>query len=170
MKRTIKGLMLAALLGCISTLAHAAQPCRITDARYEMIGNRDVSAGFKLIKLPDGWASDLALFIKTPRGQTYWFLFDVGTARYINLISTTNVEEASWTPPSADGGQRPLSEMHFLAANKALLVAPSIPKSHDQAPDYILLPDLSEVLAYRAEPRENIPTGFFSVTRCQTRR
>jgi hypothetical protein len=67
---------------------------------------------------------DLALMLTPSAGLAYWFLFDEGSARYINLISTTDVTLKGWEPPMDAKGGRPLGEMHyFVLAIPLLLIA-----------------------------------------------
>jgi hypothetical protein len=46
---------------------------------------------FVRINKRDGWMLDLALMLTPSAGLAYWFLFDEGSKRCINLISTTEV-------------------------------------------------------------------------------
>ncbi|TWB37268.1 hypothetical protein [Nitrospirillum pindoramense] len=162
-----KALLCAAAIGLMPAIAAAKSPCTIDRASYQLHGNPQFTAGFRDVGHHENWQSTLAFFVRSnSTGKTYWFLFDAGTARYINLISTTDVTAPGWHPPDPDGGTRPLGELHYFAANADLTFNESLPKAGDAAPDHILLPDLSEVMAYKATPRETVQTAFFDNTGC----
>lgn len=143
----------------------AVAACPIVGSRYT--GEHGAVATFRNVGRRTGWVSDLALGIQGGQGlPTHWFLFDRGSARYINLISTTDVTRKGWAPPSPDGGERPLGDMHFISATRSLAVTPTVPTSRDAAPSYLMLPDLPEVLARRATPPEDIRLFFFKLAHC----
>jgi hypothetical protein len=56
--------------------------------------------------------------------------------------------------------------MHFISAARSLAVILRVPTSRDTAPEYLLLPDLPEILAHRASPPENVGLFFFKLTHC----
>ncbi|MDE1146891.1 MAG: hypothetical protein PW843_09755 [Azospirillaceae bacterium] len=163
--------LIVALAACSapgqSPAAATIDECPITDTLYTMRGRPDVTAGFRDVGQHREWAGTLAFHVTSARsGRSYWFLFDQGSAHAVNLISTTDVVAPGWQPPNADGGVRPLGEQHFLAADGDLTFAAALPKTGAKAPRYILLPDLSEVMAHKADPREDVPTAFFEATGC----
>jgi hypothetical protein len=154
-----------AVWSLIGTATPANAACPIANSSFA--GPRDALATFRYIGRRSGWVSDLALGVRAAKGHaTHWFLFDRGAARYVNLISTTDVTRKDWKPPSPDGGSRPLGEMHFLAATRDLHLLGDVPSSRDAAPSYLLLPDLPEVLAHRGQPPENIELFFFKLAHC----
>jgi hypothetical protein len=153
----------------VSSLVGTAVPgkaaCPIVNSSFA--GPQGALATFRYIGRRAGWFSDLALGIRAAKGHlTHWFLFDRGAARYVNLISTTEVTRKDWKPPSPDGGNRPLGEMRFVAATRDLRILGVVPNSRDTAPVFLLLPDLPEVLAHRAQPPENVGLFFFKLAHC----
>lgn len=162
-------LLLAALVLAFTGQASAAETCKTATARYRMIDWPGFTARFIPVGKREGWLTDVALEVRSRQsGRDYWFLFDGGTARYINMISTTNVERPGWTPPPPDGGERPLREMHYMATDAALRFDIDMPKAAKPAPAYILLPDLAEILHYgqRGGPIDDAPTAFFKLEGC----
>ncbi len=162
-------LLLAALLVAIASPASAKAVCKTAGAHYRMIDWPGFTARFIPIGKRPGWKSDVALEVGSRQsGRRYWFLFDGGTARYVNMISTTDVQGAGWAPPPPDGGDRPLREMHYMATNAGLRFDIDMPAAAQPAPTYILLPDLSEVLHYgqRGGPIDDAPTAFFKLEGC----
>ena len=132
-----------------------------------MMHDPDVTAGFHRLDHHEELLSDLAFYVRSKRrGVTFWFLFDQGSARYINLISTTDVLAKGWAPPDPDGGVRPLPEMHVLLADADFVFAQEAPKSGAAPPAYILLPDLSETLHQSATPGWDILTDLFKFDGC----
>ena len=158
-----------ALALALSSAALDAPSCPIEKARYELMGAPGFTAGFRPEAKRAGWPSDVAFFVRSAAsGKTFWFLFDAGTARYVNMISTTDVTAPGWAPPDPDGGVRPLGDMHYLAADLALTFDPLLPRQGAPAPAYVLLPDLAEKLWYgqRDGAKEAAPTAFFKFKDC----
>jgi hypothetical protein len=143
------------------------ESCPMEKAQYRSMDSQDITAELRTIGDHPGWPSDLALEIHTPAHETYWFLFDRGAARYINLISTTDVTQSGWAPPSHDGGKRPLGDMHYVAADSRLRIDQMVPDAGDEAPFYILLPDFPEILAHRASPAESVSLSFLRFAACE---
>ena len=155
----------AAIAAAVAWSSQAA--CPIEGARYRMMHDPDVTAGFHRLRHHEELLSDLAIYIRSQRrGVTFWFLFDQGAARYINLISTTNVLAKDWLPPDPDGGVRPLPEMHILLADSDFVFAQEVPKSGEPPPASILLPDLSETLHHNTEPAWDVLTDLFKFDGC----
>ncbi len=149
--------------------ADAPTGCKTATARYEMMGAPGFTAGFLPQAEHQGWQTDTAFFVRSAAsGKSFWFLFDRGSARYINMISTTDVTAPGWAPPSPDGGVRPLGEMHYLAADRALTFDPELPRQDAPAPTYVLLPDLAQTLWHgqRNGAKEEAPTAFFKLVSC----
>jgi hypothetical protein len=162
-------LALLAIPGLAAASAAAPTNCKAAGARYEMMGAPGLTAGFRPMASHTGWLTDVAFFVHSDHSKkTFWFLFDAGTARYINLISTTDVTQTSWTPPPPDGGDRALGEMHYMAADAALKFSLELPRQTTTPPAYILLPDLSEKLRYgqAGGDREDVPVAFFKLKGC----
>lgn len=148
--------------------AEAKPTCDIEHTSYAMAGRPDVEAGFRRVPKARGWISDLAFYVKAgPEGPKSWFLFDQGSSRYVSLISTEDVTKAQWHPPEGDKGPRPLGSMHFLSSADTRTWSISVPDSRSKAPKFILLPDLSEVLWYRANPRADVPTAVLEAKGCK---
>ena len=155
----------------VSTPALAAKTCSVANARYVSMADQQWSAGFTPIHKDRNWISDVALFVTSLRsGRTYWFMFDAGSARYVNLISTFDVTKPGWHPPGPDGpaSERPFGQMHYLSTDADLTFSLDIPFQKTPAPTYILLPDLSEWGWYRLPPmeRESAPLAFFKLQSC----
>lgn len=143
--------------------------CPIERAHYTSSegGSSNSELYFSKIDKKTTFASDLALGIKSEPGKKpYWFLYDRGSARYINLISTTDVKMPSWVPPSPDGGTRPLGEMHYIAIDKNLQQIQSIPTSKSNAPELIVLPDVQEIFYYKTADHANVASVVFKFSYC----
>jgi hypothetical protein len=154
--------LLVLVISVLPTVATAA--CPITGATYSTPSG--ARAEFRSVG-SIGWMSDLAIGVRSGTNRpTHWFLFDRGSARYINLISTTDVTRAGWRPPSADGGVRPLGETHFVAASRDLVVSEEVPTSHTAVPYYLFFPDLPELLAHSPIPPEDMTQAIFKLARC----
>ena len=161
-RRFVMSIFVAASLG---SAAPAFATCPIAGSSFA--GPRGAVAIFRYVGRYSGWPSDIALGVRSGQGRpTHWFLFDRGAARYINLISTTDVTSRNWKPPTPDGGERPLGDMHFVSTTASLAVVHGIPNSRDAAPSRLFLPDLPEVLAHRASPPEDVQLFFFKLVRC----
>jgi hypothetical protein len=166
-------LIAASVFGLALSVASlpAGQPCRVEDATYTLSADPAFTAGFRSRPPIAGWLTDVFFYVRSAKsGRTYWFMFDEGSARYVTLISTTDVTRPDWRPPSPDGGPRPLGDMTYIAADRQLRFQQrEIPKRRDVAPYYVLLPDLPEKLWY-AMPlewgREGVPMGFFKQSGC----
>ncbi len=158
------------LLAQAPLAASVAPNCTIDHARYVLRGAPDYSAGFHVIGDYETLISDLALFVRSGKtGRTFWFFFDQGSGRYIYLHSTTDVLAPGWQPPDPDGGDRPLGQMHYMAADADLSFSLVLPQSGQPAPTYILLPDLPDVMWYRVrEPQESVPLAFFELSDCES--
>ena len=159
--------LLAPLTAAYAAPGASIAQCPIERAHYRSIDDQAITAEFGIVGDHEGWPSDLALGIRTPAQKTYWFLFDRGAARYINLISTTDVKQPGWSPPPHDGGARPLGEMHYIAADGRLRIDRTLPHAGSAAPIYILLPDPPEVLARRALPAESVSLSFLKLADCE---
>lgn len=163
-------MVFAAIAFALVGASPATQDCPTERARYELMGAPSFTAGFRPEPKRPGWLTDVSFFVRSAgSGKTFWFLFDAGTARYVNMISTTDLTAPGWVPPDPDGGVRPLDDMHYLAADAALTFDPNLPRQGAPAPAYVLLPDLSEKLWYgqRDGAKEGVATAFFKLKGCQ---
>ncbi|PTR33612.1 hypothetical protein C8J98_103375 [Luteibacter sp. OK325] len=153
-------------LGSCSS-AYAADKCLVAKAHYTLSSDKRISISFVPAGKHDEWGSDVALRIDTKGGPSYWFMFDSGSARYINMISTTDVKAPHWTPPTGDSGVRPLGEMHYFAWSGKYDFNEAYPQTTARAPERIFLPDLAETMWYRANPRVGLKHGVFVLDSCQ---
>ncbi len=146
----------------------AAQACPTEHARYELTADPTFTAGFHRIGKIEGVLSDLGFFIHSSRtGRTYWFFFDWGTARYINLISTNDFTAPGWRPDIDDGRKRPPpGDMHLLQADNHYRFSLELPKHHARPPAVILIPDLRRAFADNGMHDEQPPLSFFRLTSC----
>jgi hypothetical protein len=162
--------MRLALLGLILMLPHAAcAACLAEHARYVSVDDAKFTAGFA-VKPPGGeWRSDLAFYLHSAGSQrTFWFLFDAGSANYMNLISMGDINAPGWQVPGPDErkGRGPLMSMHYLQGDAGLHFRYDAPVRGQPALPYIFLPDLAETMWYSANPRESAPAGIFKLTGC----
>ena len=91
--------------------------------------------------------SDMALHLEGPDpGNSYWFLYDAGSAPIVALISTTNVLAADWAPPPSEGGNRPLRDLQIYVMDETMKMSVEVPKASDASPKYLFIPMLTEAL------------------------
>lgn len=147
--------------------AHAAEQCPISKAHYTLSSDKRISISFVPVGKQEGWGSDVALRVDTMGEPSYWFMFDRGSARYINMISTTDVKAPQWAPPTGDAGPRPLGEMHYFAWSGKYDFNEEYPQADSKAPERIFLPDLAETMWYRARPRVDLKHGIFILDSCK---
>lgn len=159
-------IMATALLGSLSSV-RAAETCKLPNAHYTLSSDKRFSIRFIPVGKHEDWGSDVALRIDTKGGPSYWFMFDGGSARYVNMISTTDVKASSWIPPTGDTGTRPMGEMHYFAWSGKYAFHAEYPQSTSAAPERIFLPDLSEAMWYRANPRLDVKYGVFVLDGCK---
>ena len=168
-----RSLGLASVLAAVLATG-ACAACPIERARYRMIHEPDITAGFKRA----GEGGGLAFFVHSaskdhvssdgerrfPPQITYWFRFTPSSGRQI-LLSPFKVATATGKPtdPSEPGGM--MDRMRFMAADESLRFATGIPTTHSTAPAYVLMPDLAEAL-HEADRREDAPTDFFRFSGC----
>lgn len=111
------------VLCSVASFANADQPpvaCDIARARYHLSSLPTFELSFVNIGNKEDWLSDLALKLTPSAGSSYWFLFDAGSARYTNLVSTRDVTSKDWSPSTGGSGGRPLGEMHYFAWSQTL--------------------------------------------------
>lgn len=164
--------LLPACLALLATpLTSLATPspgaCPIERAHY-IYSAGDGEADFS--RLPDapGFLSRVSLHIRIAGRHEFWFLFDAGSARYVNLISVMNPHAPGWTAPEGDGYVGPLPEQTYLAWDHDLKIRERLPQPGDAAPAFLLLPDLPERLWYgvRDGNRVGVAAGIFRRDRC----
>jgi len=154
--------------------ANAAQQCAIEHARYETMDNSHWTAGFRQIPKASNWLTNVAFYVQSGETKrTYWFLFDAGSARYINMLPTVDVTQPGWHPRDSDAKEpTPLnSDMHYLPVDAQLGLSLTMPQAGKVAPDFILLPDLQEIMWYRMTnptQRESAPLAFFKLSGCNS--
>jgi hypothetical protein len=147
---------------------HSKFSCAITQGIYTSKAESGLKLTFHKINKYRGWPSNVALEVSSLKsGNRYWFLFDTGSSVFISLISTTNITERGWSPPSHDDGKRPLGEGFYYAFNQSLDYIYSLPEAKSMAPHFIFIPQLPSMLWNKASPRERIPQAFLILSRCK---
>jgi hypothetical protein len=153
--------------------ASAAPQCALEHADY-VAGNSKWAAGFRQIPRTANWLTNVAFYVQSgATKRKYWFLFDAGSGRYINMLPTMDVMQPGWRPRGPDEReQTPVrGDMHYFPVDAKMGISLAIPKAGDAAPAYILLPDLQEVMWYdMADPmkREAAPLAFFKLAGCNS--
>lgn len=159
----------ALLIFLLALVPALAAFCPAERAQYAASDSSGFTAGF-MAKPPGGqFISDLAFYLhSSATKRTFWFLFDAGSARYMNLISASDVRRKGWAPPDPDGrSNRPYFDTHYLQADSGLVFRPQAPHRGEPAPVYILLPDLAQAMWYSLEPREGAPIGVYKLIGCK---
>jgi len=127
--------LIAALAGAAPAPPQDAVGCRVADARYALRGEPRMTARFIPVGRRERWISDVAFSFRSPGGKTFWWLFDAGSSRSIQIISTTDVEASGWRPPDPDGGPRPYGSGVYYGLDDALTFAELPPQAGDPASD-----------------------------------
>ncbi len=168
--RKALALIVAGLLACIGP-ASAATTCPLLRAHYHLSANPHFTLSFTRLPKSDAVLTDVALKLTPPAGPSYWYFFDGGSARYVNMISTTDPAAPGWhiEPDGGDRRSRPLGEMHYYAWSGNYRFDESMPKTSTPAPQQIFLPDLAEIMWYAANPRISVPYGVFEFDGCAPR-
>jgi hypothetical protein len=150
----------------VPVAAHAQTNCPLERAHYELRGRPDVTAGFQAVPKQVHLLTKWSLHVDFAKeGDHFWWFFDWGSARYLNMISTTDVTRPGWRP-SDDRSTGPLGEMHVWFADAKYNLNYKLPDQDGAAPRHIFIPDLEEAMWYTADPRRGVPTAFFDFTRC----
>jgi hypothetical protein len=159
--------VLAAILVPVATSAHSR--CQLEAARYALRGEPTITAHFQDIPQAPDWLTNVALNIDfAEEGDGFWWLFDQGSARFLNMISTTDVNKPGWVPPSDTSRERgPLGETHVWFATKDYRLSYRMPKRRQTAPQHIFIPDLEDLMWHTAYPARTAPTGFFDLVSCK---
>lgn len=167
----------ACLFFSVSFQANASfTTCPVGDANYSYTNGRGRA---EFVKIPKvfGIASQLAFHVTfhTQSGDhDYWFLFDSGNARFIPLVSTTDVRQPDWVPPSPDSNRsRPLvSAPNFYAWSDDMKIMSTPPQIGTPAPEHIFLPGLADTLEFGmpAGKKVVIKAGMFVYKGCADHR
>lgn len=189
MRKLVAALVLWALPAAALAQAPVVGPavCEAERAVYEMTAP-ETDEVWRIGLVPArniaGIASDLYLKLTTPR-RDYWFIFSVSQG--YSGISAFPV-----TDPRADGGPRDLlgppfgasphgvtdpdilSALRFIPLDADLNVGFEPPMSGEEAPPYIMLPEIGRALWYdaaaltgdEAADRDPMPRGVFKRTQC----
>lgn len=139
-------------------LPASAGACGFAKASYTYTGDASVTARFdRSDKLSSGWLSDRYVEV-TVGNEKLYFLFDRGSARQINLISSENPQAAV---PAPDGGVRPYGSVTFISWDRRNRVDESIP--HGSPPEFFLIPELPEKLMHAGSKPIPISPGIFEL-------
>lgn len=153
-------------------LALAAGHCPVERARYALRGDPALTARFVAVASGPAWPSQLALRLQSARsGRSDWFLpADGGSDARQLLASTTDPTVPGWRPPDPDGGPRPLGDAEYIGTDAGYSLLDRVPRRGGEAPAHFLLPELRELLWYRAAPerREASARQFFDLVDCAT--
>lgn len=154
-----------------TTVVAALATCRVEQARYTLRIDPSVTGGFVPVESGRDWPSRVAFWINLGSvGRRIWYIpWEGGTDGRHNLASTTPVDEAGWTPPSPDGGPRPMGNTQYIGTDAAYRVIDHVPGRGEMAPAHILLPELDDALRHPANvkaSRTSVPTQFFDLTGC----
>ncbi|MGZ8286780.1 MAG: hypothetical protein ACXW27_12250 [Allosphingosinicella sp.] len=171
--------MLTALLAAAAM--PAAPACPIERAVYRLHGAPQFTAGFARQDRRDSAASDLVLWLNTPK-RTYWFAFGSpngygGTYLAPEIdprLSVRLSDEEERDAAGKMGAQEPLGiAFDAFAADLGAFGAP--PQSSDKAPSLLFARGLGPALWYsptalaggdRAAQEESMPIGLFKAAGC----
>lgn len=156
--------MLAAL-----SISAAVTTCPIEDARYALRTEPSVAAQFLRVDSGPDWPQGLALRLDF-HGRREWLLpWNGGTDGRQNVASTLDPTTPSWTPPSPDGGPRPLGNFEYLGFDATYALLEAAPKREELAPAHFLLPHLDDALRHPRgdSSRDSIPRQFFDLVACE---
>lgn len=156
-------MLLAALLATIAT-------CPVEHARYALRTTPTTVATFVKVETGPEWPAGLAFRIDAGQsGRSYWFLpWNGGSDGAQHLASTTDIRAPNWTPPSPDGGPRPLGDLDYIATDASYGVLAAVPRRGQTAPAHILLPTLDDRLRHPlgGQARDSLPRQFFDLIDC----
>ena len=156
-----------------------APACPIDRAAYRLNGAPGFTAGFARQDRRKAHASDLALWLKTPR-RTYWFSFGSPNGyggTYIAPDTDPRRSSAAAEPtqlPDPPAGEEPLV-IHFDAFGRDLKAFASPPQSSDRPPALLFSRGLGPALWYNwvalaggdeKAQQESMPTGLFEAAGC----
>ena len=151
-------------------LALVASHCTVERARYALRDDPALTARFVAVDSGPDWPAHLALRLQSARsGRAYWFLpADGGSDERQMLASITDPTVPGWQAPDPDGDARPLGDAEYIGADAGYTLVERVPQRGGQAPAHFLVPDLRELLWYRAAPdrREGSARQFFDLVGC----
>lgn len=151
-------------------LALAASQCTVEHARYALRHDPALTARFVAVDSGPDWPAHLALRLHSTRsGPDHWFLpADGGSDGHQTLVSIDDPTQPGWQPPAPDGGDRPLGEAEYLGADAAYDLLDGVPRRGTPAPAHFLVPDLRQLLWYRAPAQQREPSArqFFDRVGC----
>jgi hypothetical protein len=171
--------MLTALL--LAAAVPAAPACPIEKAVYRLKGNPNFTAGFAKQDRRNSGASDLVLWLKTPK-RTYWFAFGSpngygGTYLSPELdprVSVRLSDDDEWAAGKKMETAEPLGiKFDAFAADLAAFQGP--PQSSDKPPALLFARDLGPALWYSpvslagndpAAEEESMPISLFVAAGC----
>lgn len=159
---------LALLLSTVfSAGAVAASGCPVPQAQYAYSAGSAVATFVALPHLT-GFISKVALHVIIDGKRSYWFLFDGGTSRVVQLISVNDPTLQDWVPPDPDSRRgRPLADQTFLSWNDDMKILSVPPDIGTDAPRYFIIPELPDTLWYNLRDRVSLAPGIFHVARCR---
>lgn len=97
MKRSVAAIHIAVILGLPCFAQASATVCPIENARYELMGDRDFTAGFDIRPTALNSHGELALFVKSAKSQfTYWFRLNFGNG--YSTLSMTPLRQSTAAP------------------------------------------------------------------------
>jgi len=155
--------MLAVLL-----MSAVVANCPVEQARYVLRTEPTVVARFMKVESGADWPQGLALRLDF-HGRHAWFLpWNGGTDGRQNVSSTLDPTQPGWTPPSPDGGPRPLGDFEYIGLDATYRLLEAAPKRGEPAPAHFLLPHLDDALRHPQgdRPRDSLPRQFFDLIGC----
>ncbi|KPL69153.1 hypothetical protein SZ64_14185 [Erythrobacter sp. SG61-1L] len=182
------GLLLAPALAHAEEAQAGAASCPAERAVYTLPSEEgDIHASFIPARHWPSAASDLYFKLTTPR-RDYWFSFAVSNGYSgITLLPVGN----PYDPAAEDGGPASLlpetespedqdaelellAKLRFLPLDANLMVAENPPSAGQEAPPYLMTPELGEALWYDVamltpDPEaeaDSMPRGAFRITGC----
>jgi hypothetical protein len=160
-------------------LAGSAAACPIDRAVYRLHGAPAFTAGFARQDPRKTYASDLVLWLKTPK-RTYWFSFSTpngygGTYIWPEVDPRRSRASAEPLDPPPVPDQEEPAQIAFDAFGEDRSAFQMPPQSKDRAPAFLFARGLGPALAYEpvrlaaGDPKaemENMPVGLFERAGC----
>ncbi|OJW69915.1 MAG: hypothetical protein BGO57_11695 [Sphingomonadales bacterium 63-6] len=179
---------LAPQMGQAQDAQHAAASCPVERALYTLPAEGgDIHAAFIPARNWPSAASNLYLKLTTAQ-RDYWFSFAISNGYGgISLLPVENPydERAQDSGPASTlpEAERPedeeaqielLAQLRFLSMDRDLNVAENPPSAGEEAPPYLMMPELGQALWYDAallttDPaaeRDDMPRGVFRISTC----
>jgi len=167
--------MLAALTlaTALSAALPAAYPhaCLTRHAHYVLRDDPKVTVEFgRYLIRPKDVASDLYLIYRTRHtGHTYWYSMDWGSDDIFKLYPIGRPDLPKFDSMKRDGDTVLSDKMTILGADAGLNFIDEWAESPGQAPKYIFIPELSDVMRHDPDAREALWTAFFILKSCNKR-